>query len=176
MAHYQFETLHPFGDGNGRIGRLVVLLQLVRYGALPEPALTISPWLLKRRGEYQDHLLRVSQTGDWSPWVEFFCQGIAEQAEAHVGVADQLLEWLSTVRDTLNARRWSGTIVSLAQDLIDWPLVTLMFTAKKYGVSVPTAKSAIDRLVDIGVLREMTGRTYNRVFGASNVIELVESL
>jgi Fic family protein len=176
MAHYQFETLHPFGDGNGRIGRLVVVLQLLGAGVLPEPAFSISPWLLKRRTEYQDHLLHLSQTGDWNPWIQFFCQAVRDQADAHVTVAQRILEWLTEVRKSLNEHRWSGTIVQLVNDLIDWPVITLMFTAQKYEVSVPTAKSAIDRLVELGVLEEMTGKTYNRVFGARAVIDLVESL
>jgi Fic family protein len=176
MGHYQFETLHPFGDGNGRIGRLVIVLQLLLDGALPEPALTISPWLLRRRGEYQDHLLRVSQTGDWNPWVTFFCHALSEQAEAHVGVAQQIVQWLADVRQKLNEKRWSGTIIRLAEDLIDWPVVTMKFAAEKYDISVPTAKSAIDRLVEIEVLQETTGGSYNMVFAATSVFELLESL
>jgi Fic family protein len=176
MTHYQFESLHPFGDGNGRVGRLLIVLQLLRDGALREPAITISPWLLRRRIEYQDHLLRLSQTGQWDPWIEFFCQGLCEQALALIKVAEDLVRWLDVVRSELHRRQWGGTIFRLAEDLIDWPVITMRFAADKYEVSVPTAKSAIDRLVEIGVLEELTGRSYGRVFGASKVISLVESL
>jgi Fic family protein len=176
MAHYQFETLHPFGDGNGRIGRLVIVLQLLRAEVLSEPALVLSPWLLRRRAQYQDHLLHLSETGDWNPWVTFFCHALCQQAEGLVKVAEELVRWLDAVRVSLNQRHWGGTIYRLAEDLIDWPVITMMFAAEKYGVSVPTAKSAIDRLVEIGVLTEMTGRSYRRVFGAQDVIALVESL
>lgn len=68
LGHYQFESLHSFGDGNGRVGRLVVTLQLLNSGELPEPAITLSPWFLRRREEYQAHLLAISKTGDWAPW------------------------------------------------------------------------------------------------------------
>lgn len=176
MAHYQFEALHPFGDGNGRIGRLIIILQLLRAGTLSEPALIVSPWLVRRRAEYQDHLLHLSQTGDWNPWVCFFSLALREQCEALVRVAELLVLWLDDVRQQIINRRWGGVILSIAQDLIDWPVITMKFAAQKYEVSVPTAKHAIDRLVEIGVLTEMTGRRYRRVFGARDVIDLVESL
>jgi len=176
MAHYQFECLHPFGDGNGRIGRLVVVLQLLRAGTLSEPAITISPWLRKRRDEYQAQLLRVSQTGEWDPWVSFFCEALAAQAHRLVQVVDALMHWLADVRRMLNERHWSGTVANICEDLVDWPVITSSFTQQKYGVSAPTAKSAIDRLCEIGVLTEMTGRSYGRVFGATQVIDLVEAM
>ncbi len=176
MAHYQFESLHPFGDGNGRIGRLVIVLQLLRDGIISEPAITISPWLRKRRDQYQGHLLDVSRTGDWNPWVAFFCEALCEQARAHVAVVETLLEWLAAIRQLLNERHWSGTVASIVEDLVDWPVITSSFVQQKYGVSPPTAKSAIDRLCELGVLTEITGRTYNRAFGARAVIDAVERL
>lgn len=176
LAHYQFEALHPFGDGNGRIGRLVIVLQLLRAGALSEPALTISPWLLKRRALYQDHLLAVSETGNWDPWVAFFCEAVIDQARVSVGIVDTLNRWMADVRVKLNERSWHGTVASLCEDLIDWPVITAKFVQEKYDVSAPTAKSAIDRLVEIGVLHELTGRNYRRVFGARDIIRAVEAL
>ena len=176
LAHYQFEALHPFGDGNGRIGRLVVVLQLMRSGILPEPAITISPWLRKRRDAYQEHLLNISRTGDWNPWVQFFCQALCDQATAHVAVVDELMSWLAGVRQQLYERHWSGTVGSIVEDLVDWPVITSSFVQSKYEVTAPTAKSAIDRLVEINVLSEMSGRSYRRIYGALDVINAVERL
>lgn len=176
LAHYQFEALHPFADGNGRVGRLTILLQFMRAGALPEPALTLSPWLQRRRNAYVDHLFRTSCTGDWNPWVGFFCTGVKEQCEAHVAVIDRLLSWIADLRGRLQSRNWSGTVIRLAEDLVDWPLITMGFAAERYGVSFPTAKNAVDRLVEIGVLSELTGRPYGRVFGAHDIMQAVESL
>jgi len=176
LAHYQFETLHPFGDCNGRVGRLVVVLQLLRAGALDEPSLTISPWLLRRRDQYQEHLLTTSTSGDWNPWVRFFARGVTEQALSHVEVAKQLLDWAADVRGQLLERHWTGTIASVAENLIEWPVVTNTLLQQRFGVTAPTGQSAIDRLVDLGVLSEMTGKTYGRIYGASHVISLVESL
>ena len=176
MAHYQFEALHPFGDGNGRVGRLAVVLQLLLDGAIEHPAITVSHWFLRRRSEYQDGLLRVSQTGDWDNWVRFFCKAICEQSERSVQAAQALLDWLEEVRRKLSDRHWSGFIQTLAIDLIEWPVITMMFAADKYKVSVPTSKNAIDRLVSIDVLEELTGRPYKRSFGARDVMRIVESM
>lgn len=176
LSHYQFEALHPFGDGNGRIGRLAIVLHLLRVGELAEPAITISPWLLRRRVEYQDHLLLVSQTGDFDPWVTFFCRAICEQASAAVAVVDRLTGWLTDVRAVLNERHWSGTVANICEDLIDWPIITARFVQDKYDVSAPTAKSVIDRLIEIGVLAQMPGRTYRRRYKATSVIDIVETM
>ncbi len=176
MAHYQFEALHPFGDGNGRVGRLAAVLQLLQDGTIDHPALTVSHWFSRRRHQYQEGLFNLSATGDWNPWVSFFCQALCEQSQRSVRASQALLEWLTDIRAMLSERHYSGVIQTLAQDLIEWPVITLMFTAKKYEVSVPTAKSAIDRLVALGVIQEMTGRSYKRVFGARRVMEIVEAM
>lgn len=176
LAHYQFESLHPFGDGNGRIGRLVVTLQLLTSGELTEPAITLSPWFLRRREDYQAHLLAISKSGDWSPWVEFFCRAICEQAQRAVTVVDELMSWLASTRQALNARHWSGLIVDILENLADWPIITVPWVSTTYGVSTPTAKSAVDRLVELDVLKQLNERAYRRVFGATRVMDLVESL
>jgi Fic family protein len=176
MGHYQFESLHPFGDGNGRIGRLVIVLQLLRSGILSEPALSISSWLRKRRDEYQSHLLQISQTGNWNPWVSFLSQALCEQSMACVGVVESLNHWLSSTRQALIERHWTGTVANLLEDLVTWPVINSAFVQHKYGVSAPTAKSVIDRLVEIGVLHEFSGRAYRRRYAAVDIINAVESL
>lgn len=93
-----------------------------------------------------------------------------------VGIVDRLNVWVVGVRQALNERGWHGTIASLVEDLIDWPVITASFVQDKYGVSAPTAKSTIDRLCEIAVLHELTGRSYRRVFGATDVMNAVEAL
>lgn len=176
LAHYQFESLHPFNDCNGRVGRLLIVLQLLLDGALAAPSLTISPWLLRRRQQYQDALLAVSQTGDWNPWVKFFSRGLKEQCDSHVAVARDLLAWMNDLRQTLVRRRWHGVIFAVSESLIDWPIITNAVIQARHEVRAPAAQSAIDRLVDVGALRELTGGNYGRIYGATRVIELVESL
>lgn len=176
LAHYQFESLHPFNDCNGRVGRLVIVLQLLLDGALEAPSLTISPWLLRRRQQYQDALLAVSRTGDWDPWVEFFALGLKEQCQSHVAVARDLLTWMNDLRQTLIDRRWHGVIFGVSESLIDWPIITNAVVQNRHNVRAPAAQSAIDRLVEVGALRELTGASYGRIYGATRVMELVESL
>lgn len=176
MSHYQFETLHPFGDGNGRVGRLVMVLQMMKSGALPEPVLTLSPWLLRRRTTYQDMLLEISRTGDWNPWIGFFCAAVSDQCGVLVGAVDAIQNWMSQTRQAIAARHWTGVITRIADDLIAWPAVNINFIMENYGVSQPTAQNAVDHLIEIGALRELTGRSYARMWGAMDVIRIVENL
>jgi Fic family protein len=149
LAHYQFEALHPFGDGNGRIGRLVVVLQLLRSGSIQQPAVTVSPWFLKRRDEYQEQLLMVSLTGDWNPWVQFFCRAISDQCESLLARAQRLVDWLDETSKTLLSRRWAGAIHRLLEDLVEWPVITIADTADRYGVTTVHAARMINHLVEI---------------------------
>jgi Fic family protein len=174
LAHYQFETIHPFSDGNGRIGRLAIVLQLLQAGSIHQPAVTVSPWFLRRRSEYQAHLLAVSCTGDWNPWVDFFCTAIVDQCGALVEGAVRLRDWLDESRRALHERRWTGAIHKLLEDLIEWPVVTIAFTADRYGVSIMNATRMVNHLVEIGVLEELTGKSYGRSFGARYVMDTVE--
>jgi Fic family protein len=176
LAHYQFETLHPFGDGNGRIGRLVIVLQLLRGGALQHPAITISPWFLKRRAEYQQALFNVSASGDWNPWLQFFCRAVCEQCALLIPAADQLVAWLADNRRMVHERRWTGAIHRLLEDLIEWPVTTVADTAARYEVTTMNATRMINHLVEIDVLKEITGRSYNRVFGATFVMRTVDTI
>jgi len=176
MAHYQFETLHPFGDGNGRIGRLAVVLQLLRDSAIGHPAVTLSPWFLRHRESYQTELFNMSCTGDWNPWVCLFCSAVCEQCDSLITNAGKLLSWLDESRHKLQARRWTGAIFHLLEDLIEWPLTTVSNTAARYGVSQVNATRMINHLVEIEVLTEMTGGSYARRFGATYVMGTVDDI
>jgi Fic family protein len=174
LAHYQFETLHPFSDGNGRLGRLIVVLQLLRGGELHEALLTVSPWLEARRREYQDHLSLVSQTGDFDPWVGFFCRAIGAQADRSCRQVEELLSFQAELKNRLQAARSRGVVIPLAENLIGQPIITPTWAADRFDVTYPAANSAIKRLVEMGVLREMTGRAYGRRFVADQVLEILE--
>jgi Fic family protein len=176
LAHYQIETLHPFGDGNGRIGRLVIVLQLLRAGAISSPAVTVSPWFLERRDQYQEKLLRVSSTGDWDSWVQFFCAAIVDQCGSLVRGAEQLTTWLHQTRAELNRNRWTGEIYHLVDRLTEWPVISIAFVANTHNVTAMTATRMVNHLQEIGVLRELTGRSYGRVFGAVEVMRIVDEI
>jgi Fic family protein len=176
MAHYQFETLHPFGDGNGRLGRLAVVLQLLRSQTIQQPAITLSPWLLRNRSEYQEQLLVVSCTGNWNPWITFFCHAIAAQCASLIAGAERLLTWLATSRRKLDERHWTGAIHRVLEGLVEWPVTTISATASRYEVSPMNATRMINHLTEAHILTELTGRSYGRSFGALEVMDIVDRI
>ena len=175
MAHYQFETLHPFHDGNGRLGRLTIVLQFMRTGHLREGLLTVSPWLESRRRQYQDALLAVSTVGDWDGWVRLFAQAIAAESESTVRRVNMLLARQAELRSLVRTAPLRGVAGRIAEDIIAYPVITPTAAASRYGVTYPAANNAVARLVELGVLLEATGRTYDRVFWAQDVIAALES-
>jgi Fic family protein len=173
LGHYQFESLHPFSDGNGRIGRLAIVLQLMRDGVLREPILVVSPWLEAKRAEYQDHLLDLSRKGQWDPWVRFFAGGVVEAADAFRERIEVLLSWRDDVLDQVRQAGLVGVAERLAGELIGAPVLTASRVAKNHDISHQGAMNALRRLVEIGLLteRERRGR---KSFSATRVIELLE--
>jgi Fic family protein len=173
-GHYQFETLHPFSDGNGRLGRLIAVLQLIYNGALQHPLLNISPWLERRRNQYQDHLLTVSQTGAIDPWVSFFCKAVLDQAIDAFNRIERLIAVREEMIQTLRQAGAKGTSRYIVDDLIGFPVVTVPAMTDVHRVSYQAANTAVARLVEFGILREATGRTYDRVFVCDAVLRELE--
>lgn len=172
FAHYQFETLHPYSDGNGRIGRLAIVLQLMRLGVLKYPILVVSPWFEARRNEYQDALLELSQTGNWDAWVDFFATGVGSAASTTHLRIDGLLSWQEDAVSRAREAGVSGVAERLASELIGSPVLRATRVASRYGVSHQGAMNALRKLVEIGVLTQQT--SHGRVtFRAEQVINLL---
>jgi Fic family protein len=171
-AHYQFETLHPFHDGNGRLGRLVMALQLMSAGDLRYPVLNISPWLEQNRTEYQDGLLRVSRTGQWDPWVRFVSAAVHAEALEVIARVDKILALREGFQTTLQGSK--GVSRRIADDLIGYPMITASVAAKLYDVSYQAANSAISKLVERGILRQRTAGRYDRIFQCDAVLTALE--
>ena len=174
VAHYQFETLHPFTDGNGRVGRLLAIMQLVHAGLLHEPVLNLSPWLETYREDYQDHLLQTSRCGDFDPWVQFFCSAVEQQALEQVKRIDRLVQWKVDTLSELASAGMAGVVLRIAEDLIGYPFITPKLASEIYGRTYQACNTAIARLVERGVLTERTGKKYNRIFSAPDVLKIVE--
>lgn len=178
LAHYQFESLHPYSDGNGRLGRLLVIVQLLRGAVIREPLLVVSPWFEQRRDRYQDELLRLSCTGDWEAWVKFFAEGVAASARD----SQQKVERLVTLQDQLRHRvqeaNKRGSAERLAADLVGHPYVDRPWVAYRLGLSGQGAQNAINTLVDLDIL-EPAGWTRPssnaRVYMAAEVVEIASS-
>lgn len=174
LAHYQFETLHPFNDGNGRIGRLAIVLHLMLTGVLREPLLTVSPWFEARRTDYQDELQRVSETGEWDRWVRLFASGLRDQADDTTRKVDELVSLHDHARELCRANNIRGIALEVAEGLIARPIITPTWVQQHYGVSYPAANSAVTRLEQLGLLRETTGGNYGRSFAADDVLRVLE--
>lgn len=153
MTHYQFETLHPYSDGNGRLGRLLIIVQLLRGAVLREPLLVVSPWFERRREQYQDALLRLSRNGRWDEWVAFFAEGIAASATESQQKVERLIQLQAELRGRVQAARKRGTAERLAADLVGGPYVTSPGVAKDYELTGQGAINAIRTLVGLGILR-----------------------
>lgn len=173
LAHYQFEAIHPFLDGNGRIGRLLIPLMLVLRSALPQPLLYLSAYLEQHRSEYYDHLLFISQRGDLIPWVDFFLRGVRVQARDAEERTVRLVELQHQLRTQLLDEGRPNSVVRLAEHLFSAPIVTAARTEELLGVTRPTAHAAIDALVERGDLKEITGRDRGRVYEAPAIFQAV---
>jgi Fic family protein len=177
LAHYQFETLHPYSDGNGRLGRLLVIVQLLRGALIREPLLVVSPWFEQRRAQYQDGLLSLSHTGDWDVWVAFFAEGVAASASESQAKVERLVALQEELRNRVQAAGKRGLSERLAADLIGRPYLTPPEVATAYQVSKQGAHKAIKTLVELGVLQEAGYRASNNAhrFVAQEVVDIASS-
>jgi len=171
FIHYQFEAIHPFLDGNGRIGRLLLSLLLVNWDLLPLPLLYLSAFFEQNRPDYYDSLLAVSEQGAWREWVLFFLHGVADQARDAVSrikrLQDLQLEW----RGQLQKTRVTGLVLGTVDLLFESPILSANQVVKRFGVTHPTAMQALRRLEDHQIVQEVTGKKRNRIYVAANILE-----
>lgn len=172
LIHYQFETIHPFTDGNGRVGRLLIVLLLSCCDLLNHPILYPSSYFGRRRDEYTDRLLAVSESGEWQAWLEFFLQGIREQAAEAFVRARLLLAKRAAYRSGYADA--PASVRRLSQTLFSEPFLSVSEAADALDVSYPTANDAMSRLEADGVVTEITGQEQYRVFRAEEIMEIVE--
>jgi Fic family protein len=175
LAHYQFEAIHPFLDGNGRVGRLLIPLVLSARRVLPAPLLYLSVYFERHRQRYYDLLLHTSQRGDFDPWLQFFLEAVRVQARDAEERTVRLVELQARLREALLGERRSHTVIRLGEKLFDSPFVTARWVERALEVTNPTALAAIQTLVDRGTLMERTGRKRSRLFFAPEIYEAVYS-
>jgi Fic family protein len=173
LAHYQFETIHPFRDGNGRIGRLLLPLLLLSHRRIEAPVLYLSAYFERNRDAYQDLMLRVSQTGDWKSWVDFFLVGVRESAEEATRQAEGLLDLRTRYHRALQKGRSSALLIRLVDRLFQTPSITIGDAAALLGVTQQAASNNLRRLVAEGIVREVTGRSRRMVFVADEVMQFM---
>jgi Fic family protein len=174
LIHYQFEAIHPFLDGNGRIGRLLITLLLCAEGLLPQPLLYLSAFFERHRSEYYRLLLEVSQRGNWLEWITFFLRGVSEQSVDALNRANQLQQLSLEYREALHAKRSSATLLRMCDRLFKNPVFSPNSISKALDLTYVSAQKNIDKLVDAGILREITGRKRGRIYVAQQVMEILE--
>ncbi len=175
FLHYQFEAIHPFVDGNGRIGRLLISLLLVHWGLLPLPLLYLSAWFEKHRSQYYDHLLEVSAAGKWTQWILFFLQGVKEQAQDANLRLKQLLALQSDWRKRVTRARSSALLLDTVDMLFEMPVCTIPQVAERLKVHYPSAKNAVQRLVQNGILIPLGETNYGKIFFARDILNILQS-
>lgn len=175
MTHYQFESLHPYSDGNGRLGRLLVIVQLLRGAVIREPLLVVSPWFERRRERYQDALLELSCSGDWDAWIAFFADGVAASAGESQMKVERLVQLQSELRATVQRAGKRGVAEQLAADLVGEPYVARTSVSNRYNLSGQGAQNAINSLVSLDILEETQSRNRQgaRRFVAPKVVEVI---
>jgi len=174
VAHVQFETIHPFLDGNGRIGRLLIALLLEHWGILTSPLLYLSLAFKRHRSEYYRRLLEVRNQGDWEGWTDFFLRCVCESAEDGVSAASRLFALLGNDRRAAaNHKATTVTAIRLLDLLPEHPIVTLPRAMELLKTTKPTAGKAIDALCQAGILAETTGRQRDRIYAYSAYLKVL---
>lgn len=174
VAHAQFEMVHPFLDGNGRIGRLLIGLFLLERKCLAQPLLFLSAYFERHRRDYYDHLLGVSQRGEWEEWVLFFLRGVTAQCQWATTVGRRALELRTAVQAQLASQNAPAAAARLIDLLLENPYITVNSAADRLGVAYPTAARAIAVLEHTGFLTETTGRRRDRRYCAKAVLDLLQ--
>ena len=175
LLHYQFEVIHPFLDGNGRMGRLLVILLLVAWNLLPSPLLYLSVYFEAHRQTYYDRLMSVSQHGDWEAWLRFFLDGVATQSRDAVARATRLQILHEEYLGQIQAQPASVKLLQAADFLFVNPVFTVQQIQARLAVSFPTASKYVSQLERLGMIREITGQARNRVYRADSVIQAIEA-
>lgn len=176
LAHYQFEAIHPFNDGNGRVGRILIAILLKRWNLLTHPCLDLSAHVLRSRDDYIRALQRVSHNGDWTGWLTYFFTGVEAQAIDTLRRVDALLALRGQYIERLRAELKSSHLEVLVDDLFQHQRLTAKRVQAVLGVSEMTARRVLAKLVEFRMVEERTGRKRNRVYIAAAVIAIVESV
>lgn len=177
LIHYQFETIHPFPDGNGRVGRLMIPLVLCAWGEMNQPFIYMSPFFARNRTEYVDRLFNVSKYGDWVSWIEFFLRGVIESSQETIETVRRLQDLNAEYKSRVQLARATALTVRLVDLVFEDPVITIPKAQTLLNTSYPTAKNHVDRLVRAGILREVDMEDLGirrKYFVAHEIIRLLD--
>jgi Fic family protein len=174
LAHVQFETIHPFSDGNGRIGRLLITLLLCHEGILRQPLLYLSLYFKQNRSQYFDLLTKVRQEGDWEAWLRFFVEGVREMAEGAVTTAKRLNDAAEEDRKKIrDFGRKASSALRVHGILQGRPIANIPFLSGRTKISPPTVTSVLEALQKVGIVKEVTGRKRNRLYAYEKFLDIL---
>ncbi|MGE4344831.1 MAG: Fic family protein [Geoalkalibacter sp.] len=174
LAHVQFETIHPFLDGNGRLGRLLITLLLCEQKVLREPMLYLSLYFKAHRQYYYELLNNVRTTGDWEAWLDFFAEAVIVTATQAVETAQQLLDLSNQDRDKISGLgRAAASTLQIHRALMEHPIATSGSLVKKTGITPATVNKALGHLRQLGIVKELTAQKRNRLFSYAGYIEIM---
>ncbi len=174
LIHYQFEAIHPFLDGNGRIGRLLVIMLLIKWGLLSQPLLYLSAYFEAHHQEYYDHLLAISQRGEWERWLTFFLAGVRDQSLDSINRVGRLQRLRTMYQDQLSGERAAKRLMQAVDVLFERPLLNIRQLEATLDVPYRTAQRYIEKLEMLSILREVTGRGRNRLYRADDIFSALE--
>lgn len=176
LMHYQFEAIHPFLDGNGRIGRLLIAFFLCEKKYLTQPLLYLSAFFDKYRDEYYSKLLGISQKGDWNSWIEFFLRGVALQSKHAISDAKKILDLHSEYKNILEkTKKVPGTANRLIDIIFENPFISIYKLSKKWNVPFNSVRNGVQRLIKIQILKEVPDRRRNKIFYSPKLLDLLTS-
>jgi len=174
LAHVQFETIHPFLDGNGRLGRLLITLLLCEHKVLREPMLYLSLFFKTHRQVYYELLNRVRLTGDWEAWLEFFAEAVTVMATQAVETAQQLLDLSHRDHDKISGLgRAAASTLQVHRALMERPIATSGWLVEKAGITPATVNKSLSHLEQLGIVRELTAKKRNRLFSYAGYVEIM---
>ena len=171
LVHYQLEAIHPFSDGNGRVGRMLISLMAVHNGLLDMPILYMSPVLENVKDQYIDLMFDISTKGEWQDWLCFFFERVCESCRETIQTVDRLIELQNDYRERAGSASRSANVITIVDHLFERPALTVSDAATKLNVTYPAAKSTIDKLVEIGILFEHAG-AYPKVYFAPEILRV----
>jgi Fic family protein len=176
LIHYHFEAIHPFIDGNGRVGRLLISVLLHRWHLLVQPVLYLSAFFERHRRDYYDLLLGVTERGEWHEWIVFFLRGVATEAWDAVERITQLERLANRWQAELAEASAAPSLIRLAERVFEYPILSISEVAHLLGVTYRTARLNVLKLVEFGYLQPATDATYRRSFIARDIMRAIEGI
>lgn len=173
LVHYQFEAIHPFADGNGRVGRILIPVMLFERQTLLHPALFVSPVLERRKNEYIDRMFDVSRAGAWESWLTFFMEVVEESCRETIATANRLLAMRERYRRALQASGRSALLLAIVDNLFTHPVFSIPQLAEQIGTTYPSAQKNLEAVLRLGIVEEIEGTAHPKFFAAREIMNTI---